>query len=314
MRNGVVNVQQYSSTTSVQAKSPYIWAPSQGIDLRDLSLGYSIDTHFDASLWPSVLTFQDAGSTAVSGVTYDTSVTLSTATLPSGNDHIMLGVPGSTAALAGRIGFVTRPLKNLGGGGTYLIFEAALTVVNAGAQQGMFVGLTTSTGLTSATTILKTVSATAASNALAASTGAIGFYMHGDTPNNFDAVFQNQFGTGTISTSTSATGVQVVLANVLTASTYGGDPGNVYQQPASAPGVLTSTTLVKLGIIYQQPLNQIWYTVNGAQVAAVNVTPALFDVINDYGACVVYGATNGATVSTGVKIDFIAAAAQVTKS
>jgi hypothetical protein len=258
---------------------------------------------------------QDASSTATSGVSYYTGTALSTSTLPSGADHVLQCVPGSTAALAGRIALVTRPLKPISQGSLYSIFEAAITVINPAAVQGMFVGLTTSTGLIEATTILKTVSGTKNTNALAANTGAIGFWMHGDTPNNFDAVYQSQFSNGALSTASSTntnSTVNLVLSNVLTASTIGpGNPGNSFQQPVSAVGVLTSTAVVKLGLLFNAPSNQVIYTVNGYQVAAVNVNSFGFDVTNDYGAVVVLGATDGGTASTGFLIDFLAAAAKI---
>jgi hypothetical protein len=321
MKNGIVSVQSYSSTQLTNQKSPLIWAPSAGVDLRDLSIGYIVDEHFDHSFWPSQLAFQDAGSTAVSGISYLATGQLSTVTIPSGSDHAILMVTGSTAALAGRVGIETRPLKSVtpGGPGYYTIFEAAVTVNNPAAVQGFFIGLTTSTGLLSTGDILATVSAAKNSNALLASTGAIGFWMHGDTVNNCDAVFQGQYSNGALSTFVAAStgGVQstgcIVLANVLTANPLApaGNPGNVYTQPASAVGVFTSTAVIKLGLLYNQPTNQVIYAVNGYQVAAFNVNNVAFDTVNDYGAIAVYGATNGATVSTGLIVDFFAAAAKI---
>lgn len=306
---GLGKPQSYTSTWPINQKSPLIWAPSDGIALRDGSLGYIVDEHFDHSFWPAQLTYQDAGSTAASGVSYYNANPLSTSTSPSGGDHVLLMVPGSTASLAGRIALFTRPLRSVTPGGNYVIFEAGVTVENAGATQGFFIGLTTSTGLPGVvgdTGILKTVSGTAASNALKASTGAIGFWMHGDTPNNCDAVYQNQYSAGT-----AASGIQTVVSNVLTAATFNANPGNVYQQPIVAPGVFNSTTLVKLGLYYNAPSNLLVYTVNGYQVGSAAVTSLGFDVLNDYGAVVEYGATNGATVSTGLVIDFLSVAGKI---
>jgi hypothetical protein len=291
------------------------------LDIENLQLGYIVYNNFDHALWPSALTSVDAGSTATSGVYYDTTANLSTSTLPTGNDHVIIMAPGSTATLAGRAAIFTRPMGPVKPGGSYVIFEASVATVNAGAVQAAFIGLTTSTGLSTGN-ILKTVSGTANSNQLLPSTGAIGFWMHGDTPNNFDAIYQGVASNGAYSTITPpnstayASTVNCVVSTVLTNSTaYGGNPGNVYQSPASAPGVLTSTSCVKLGLLYNVPYNQIIFAVNGAQVGAVTVpaslvpSTSLFDTLNSYGAIIVTGGVMGATLSTGLKVDFLSAAA-----
>jgi len=301
----------------VQELSPLLWAPSAGLDIENLQLGYIVYNNFDHSLWPTQLTAVDAGSTATSGVYYDTTANLSTSTLPTGNDHVIIMAPGSTATLAGRAAIFTRPMGPVKPGGSYVIMEASVACVNAAAVQAAFIGITTSTGLSTGN-ILKTVSGTANSNQLLPSTGAIGFWLHGDTPNNFDAIYQGVNSNGAYSTITPpnstayASTVNCVVSTVLTnSSAYGGNPGNVYQSPASAPGVLNSTTCVKLGLLYNVPDNQVIFAVNGAQVGAVTVTPTLFDTLNSYGAIIVTGGVMGASLSTGLKVDFLAAATQI---
>jgi hypothetical protein len=60
--------------------------------------------------------------------------------------------------------------------------------------------------------------------------------------------------------------------------------------------------------LYNVPYNQVIFAVNGAQVGAVTVTPTLFDTLNSYGAIIVTGGVMGATLSTGLKVDFLSAA------
>lgn len=328
MKTGLVKPNGYSSTYPTNIYSPGVWDTCPGSDLEQLAQGYFFQAHYNNGLHPTALTFIDAGSTTASGQAYFNSSTSYTNGLSTNSQnavgHIIQLTPGSTTAASflGRIAITSRPTNPVTPGGLPVWFETALTITTASTvTAGMFVGLVTLPALSTAATvgsgcILSTVSATQASNKLNPSTGAIGFWMHGDLPNNFDCVYQNQFANGAYSTST---GVQVVLANALTSSTGVIVPGTYASAPVGGttpPGILTSTQVVKLGIKFLPQVGQIQWYVNGYQVAAQAVTPSNstaastglgFDVINAYGGAVVLG---GSTSTTTALVDFLVHASQ----
>ena len=328
MKTGLVNPSGYSSTYPTNMLSPAVWDTCQGSDLNDLAKGLFFFDHYANGFHPASLVFTDALSTAVSGQAYYNSVfstvyTNNNSTLyPNAVGHLIELTAGSTnqASFLGRVAITSRPVGTVTPGGLPVWFETALTITTASTQEcGMFVGLVTLPALSTAATvgsgcILSTITAVASTNKLAPSTGAIGFWMHGDTPNNFDCVYQNQYGSGAYSTST---GVNVVLANALTSSTGAIVPGTYATAPVGGPitpiGILASTGVQKLGIKYLPQVGQVQWYVNGYQVAAAAVTPANsttgtgFDVTDAYGGIVVLGSS---TSTTQAIVDFFAVAGQ----
>lgn len=316
-----------------------MWGACDGSDLQQLGNGYYFVEHFENGLHPAALLFVDS-STSTAGQAYDNSSTMqingSSTLTPLGQGHVILLTPGSTAGaagvIAGRVGIVTRPLGPVTPGGNFVWFEADVTTQSSTATQGAFVGLATLPGISTTGSgvlgstglgIISTVTSTASTNSLISSTGAIGFWMHGDTPNNFDAVYQSQTSNGSTSTS-GGTGnganLTTVLKNVLTATTGTIVPGTIYTAPiggVTPVGALTSTQCQKLGILFlpQGPGGpQVQWYVNGYQVAAASVTTSLFDTISAYGGIVEYaGSTTGSTsaASQQMKVDFMGTAAKL---
>ena len=323
MRTGLVKPNGYSATYLTNQLSPGVWDTCPGSDLNQLATGYFAYFHYENGFHPASLLFTDAGSTTTSGQAWDNSSTLTTnvgttaVSSTAGIGHVitLTGGSTSTSALAGRVGIVTRPIGSITPGGLGYWFEACVTVTNS-TTQGAFVGIATlpalSTGGSTGGGIISTVTATRSTNTLIGSTGAIGFWMHGASTLNFDAIYQNQTSGGSTNS-----GISTVLQGVLTSSTGAIVPVSIYTGaigPVTPPGLLTSTQCVKLGLKYlpQGPGGpQMQWYVNGAQVAAVQVTTAGFDVANQYGAIVEFAGPSTGTASQ-MKVDFLAVAAQQT--
>jgi hypothetical protein len=331
LRTGLIKPTGYSSTYPTNQLSPGVWGACDGSDLQQLGLGYYTFFHYENGLHPASLLFVDT-STSTAGQSYDNSSTMqingSSTGIPLGQGHVILLTPGSTTAgagiVGGRVGIVTRPLGPITPGGNFVWFEADVTLQSSTATQGAFVGLATLPGVSTTGSgtlgstgqgIISTVTSTGSTNSLISSTGAIGFWMHGDQPNNFDAVYQNQSSNG----STGGTGnLQVVLKSTLTATTGTIVPGTIYTAPiggVTPVGALTSTQCQKLGILYLPQVNQVQWLVNGYVVASQSVSPATFDTISAYGGIVEYaGSTTGLTAAVGstqMKVDFFGAAAKL---
>lgn len=281
---GIIGVVQYTSTTKVNLFSPAIWGNCPVEDLNDEGKGYYLQSHFASGLVAFASTVGTNGTVAID-----------TGSTTFGYDHIIKLTTGSTATavLLDKAWINTRPLAPVVPGGLGVWFETAVTPAASTGTQSMFVGLTTSTGITGG--VIGSTTAVASTNKLNAATAAIGFWMHGDTPNNCDAIFVASTG-----------GVSTVLANVLTASTANPNPANPTFQPFTSPGAFVPSTVTKLGLLYQ-PSNatMTWY-VNGFPIAAAQVTAGTFDTTDNYAGIVEF---HGTTVS--LECDFLAVAAQV---
>jgi hypothetical protein len=262
-------------------------------------------------------TFTDAPSSTVPAVQYDnTSTTF-------GYDHVIVLTSGSTLVTS-HTGIATRPLGPITPGGLGAWFETALTPSTVpvpsttSTAQSIFAGwatnaaLTFSTGSTggtgalstdgvvpgyiygASTGVIRSTGSTAALTILTSTGAYIGFYSHGDTPGNMDAVYANSTGVAT-----------VVLANVLTSSTANPNPAFLTFQPNVAPGIFQTSTCYKLGLEYVPVNNTVTWYVNGFPVCSAQVTAALWDVANDYAGVVEIGGSTNA-----LKVDFLAAASQ----
>lgn len=141
----------------------------------------------------------------------------------------------------------TRPLGPIvAGSGQKFWFEAAISIASISAVNGVFVGVVNAAALGSKL-LIKQTSATKNSNQIGTTSGGqsgYGFWLHADTPTNFDAVWFNnlQAATGTTDLeATTATASGLVLANVLTANANNPNPANLGYTPATPPGVLVAT-------------------------------------------------------------------------
>jgi hypothetical protein len=173
-------------------------------------------------------------------------------------------------------------------GKTKLWAEIAINPKQVTAQE-MFFGFGASTALSS--TLLAT------STTLATSTGLIGFWMHGDAPTNFDAVYQ----------SNSAVAPVTVLASVLTAGSNNSDPGNPLFVPSVPPGALTGTQgFIKLGVRVDK--TYAYFYVNGTLVAKQAID-GTFDITDSMG--VVFTAGTATANTDNVQVAFLRAAARL---
>lgn len=133
-------------------------------------------------------------------------------------DSVISLVTGTTSQ--DDAGIATRPLGPITpGSGQKVWFEALVSVKQITVAQGVFVGVTNKAGLGSKL-LISAASATKNSNTIGTTSGGqsfYGFWLHGDTLTNFDAVWGNnlQAATGATSLATATNG-GVVLANVLT--------------------------------------------------------------------------------------------------
>lgn len=198
-----------------------------------------------------------------------------------------------TASSTGSAAWV-RPMATIAPkGSSRLWFEANVGLSSSTAVQAAFLGFATSTGLVQ--TSVTAASATPASNTLTTTAGYIGFFAHGDTPNNFDAIYQKPSGA-----------IVTVLANVLTANANNPDPGNPLYVPPAAPGVFNGTNYAKLGV--RVDANYVYWYVNGSLVAKKQLDTT-FDTADSYGAIV--AAILTAANTADFRFSFIRAAAKI---
>lgn len=238
-----------------------------------------------------------------------------------GADSLMNFTSGATQS--NDIAVSTRPLGPVTpGSGKKVWFEAYVATAVVNVAHGVFVGLVNRAAL-GAGLLISAASGTKNSNTLGTSSGGqsvIGFWMHGDAPTNFDAVYANN-----IQTALTPSTITTVLANVLTANANNPNPANLGFTPPVPPGALAAAgatnteaqfesgvvsaanAFVKLGLRYDGQ-QYLYFYVNGAQVAKVAID-ATFDITNDY-AGVVCGAA-GTAAAFVLKVGFQRTAAKL---
>jgi len=203
----------YSQQNNLDQPSGAIWGDCSSLELLDEGSGYFDYKDFKTRLpqttdGASVAWAIDSGSFAWN-THYDSVITLTT---------------GATAS--DDAGIATRPVGPIApGGGQKIWFEALVSVAQITNAQSMFVGVANLVSLGSKN-LMAVSSATKNTNTIGGASGSsfYGFWMHGDTPTNFDAVWANAVTTpltpttiGQYSThTTSSSGSGLVLANVLT--------------------------------------------------------------------------------------------------
>jgi len=295
---GIIAVQQYSSTQDPRVLSPQLWGscPNQNMEGQFQGI-FSYNTFVNGTVG-----LISSGSTLVDANAAVTASTLPIATFQPG-DHAIVLLTSPTAS-TGRAGVNARPIGPITPGGLPIWFECNVLPKSSTALQGFFIGLTNSTGTNNPGGIYSTLSGVSASNSLATNLPLVGFYMHGDTPNNCDAVFQASTG-----------GLSTVLANVLTASTANPNPAFLQYMPNAAPGAfgsvagINSTLAVKLGLNYVPQTNTFNFFVNGYIAASFSPTAAIFDVSDSFGPVATF-AGNAQTFY----MDFFAYASQWARS
>ena len=222
-----------------------------------------------------------------------------------------ISLQSSTAVQALFLGFATSTglgstVTNLGstGAATSTPYIASLVISSTGTVTSSTVSTLVIPGSTSAATTSLyqpiVASSTGSTNALISTGGYVGFWLHGDAPNNFDAVYQHGGSTAALSSTV------VVLPNVLTSPANNPNPGNLAYVPFIPPGVQNGTNWVKLGVHIDATYIK-WY-VNGSQVAK-KLIDATFDTLDSYGGII----TNASAASTtvGVNVDFFRVAAKL---
>lgn len=233
--------------------SPSIWGSCDGSSLKDNPDGFFIDKTFKED--PTLPGLPSQNGTYTYDAATDSAVNV--AYTSTGNATV----------------FVKPMLPIAVNGGTKLWFEISLNVKQT-TNDMIFVGLATSTGLSS--TLL------ASSTTLLNTAGLIGFWLHGDAPTQFDAIYQKPSGTPV-----------TVLASVLTAAANNSDPGNPFFVPSTPPGVLTGTQgYLKLGVKTDKVF-AYWF-VNGTLVAKQAID-STFDTTDSFGAVASFGTQTNAT-------------------
>lgn len=253
MAYGVIGFAQPSDATQ---PSGSIWGNCSSQELRDEGTGVFVYKDFvDDSIASTVLP-----NAAQSGATFSFSSTL---------DHALnMAVvgPNSTTVLCNEMH--TRPNGTVTPkSGQPYWFETNVGVTEVSNAKSLYIGLATSTGLNS--TLMSDAST------LNNSTSLIGFWMHGGSKVTFDAIVQKGTPAATASPST-------ILADVLNAPANNPDPGNPNFTPPTPPGNLTSTSFVKLGLLYDGRQYVYWF-VNGSQVAKAAVDASAFNTSSTYG-------------------------------
>jgi hypothetical protein len=279
----------YSQQSSAYVPSGSIWGDCMGIEYLDLGIGY-----FKYSLFFENQTQPGMPSAAANSGTF-------TLTQASESDGVytpasLLVTTGATAQNGAALWLpANQPI--IPNSGASVWFEANVALASVTNVSGLFVGLANEDAQNDA--LISGASGTAGSNAIAAAAGSsiVGFWMHGDTLGNFDAVYVNDSaGTG-LTPST----ISVVLADVLTANANNPNPGNPNYTPPAPPGVLTVGEFVKLGLRYDG-IQFLYFYVNGAQVAKMLVTGNL-DTVSDYGPIVAL--TTGAAAAHTANVQFL---------
>lgn len=249
--------------------SPSIWGNCYGQSLRDNPDGFFFDYNFKDVVTPPGIPNQNG-----------------TWTVPATGTDSAVNLAFTSTAIAAAF---VRPMVAISAqSGNVLWFETSLNIKQSTAQH-MFVGLASSTGLSS--TLL------ASSTTLLTSTGLIGFWLHADAPTNFDAIYQNAVGGAPVT----------VLASVLTAGANNSDPGNPLFVPSTPPGALTGAQgFIKLGVMVDRQYAR--YFVNGTLVAK-QALDNTFDTTDSYGAVIAAG--TGTANTDNVQISFLRTAAKI---
>lgn len=253
--------------TSQMLPSGTIWGDCQSQEMTDEGTGFFVAKDFVAEVTLPGLPNQNG-----------------TWSNGSGDDHSANVAVTSTANAAA----FTRPLAPVvANGNSKMWFEAAISPAQI-TNQAIFVGLANSTGLSS--TLLAT-----STTLTSAGVSLIGFWLHGDAPSNFDAIYQKAGGSP-----------QTVLASVLTANANNPNPANVNYVPATPPGALTGSNYVKLGI--RTDKTYVYFYVNGTQVAKKQLD-STFDQTSSYGGIVTIGTQTANT--DNLKIGFFRCAGKI---
>lgn len=295
----------YSQTNFLIQPSGAIWGDCPTLDLLEGDEGFASFQDFKAGLplttapnWAI-----DSGS-FIYNTNYDSVISMT-----------------SGASDQDDIAVATRPLGPITpGGGGKLWFEAVVSSAVITLARGVFVGVVNKPALASKF-LISAASATKNSNTIGTSAGGqsgYGFWLHGDTLTNFDAVWFNNLQAATGATdleATTATASGLVLANVLTAPANNPNPGNLAFVPQTPPGVLIATVtgttaqgflntqnpaanpqiglpnsavgatgFVKLGLRYDGQ-QYLYFYVNGNQVAKMVISSAQ-DVTSAFGGVV----------------------------
>lgn len=280
----------YSQANALNQPSGAIWGDCSSQELLDEGSGYFTYVTFTDSV-----TLPDLPSSAANSGTF---------TQDANFDHACLFTTGTTSG-NGNAAW-TRPTAQLApGSGQRFWFEAAVSLQDVTEVNGVFVGLVNKQGQTNA--LVQAASATKNSNLLTSVSGTscVGFWMHGDTLGNFDAVYVNAVaGTG----GKTPTTVNTVLANVLTANANNPNPANPNYTPPLPPGALTNNTVVKLGLRYDGQ-QYLYFYVNGTQVAKLLVSAQSIDIASTYGGVVAL--TTGAAAAHHLDLQFFRSASKL---
>jgi hypothetical protein len=192
------------------------------------------------------------------------------------------------------VAMFVRPMAPIAPAGpTKLWMETCVAFQQSTAQEAFF-GFATSTGLSS------TIFAT--STTLLSTCGLIGFWMHGDQPNNMDAVYQKP-----LNISSTSTTVITVLTSTLTSPANNPNPGNLAYVPTTSPGGFNGSNYIKIGV--RTDSQYVYWYVNGAQVAK-KLIDTTFDTTDSYGTLWAVGAL-GSAASDNVRFEFLRTAAQL---
>lgn len=227
----------YSQANKLANISGAIWGDCPSQDLLVADQGYAVYKDFKDRL-P-----QTADGASVTWITGTSAAVIWNLAF----DSVIKLTSGSTQS--NDAGIATRPLGPvIPGSGQKIWFEALVSLASLAAAQGVYVGLVNKAGLGTGLTI-SAASGTKNANTLGTSSGGqsgYGFWMHGDTLGNFDAVWFNNLQSATGATdleATTATVSGLVLANVLTANANNPNPANLAFTPPVPPGVLTATVI-----------------------------------------------------------------------
>ncbi len=266
MAYGVIKVSQ---TSALAQPSDAIWADCQAQELLDESTGY-----FDYKDFKTRLPQTADGGT----VTW--AIDSGSFAWNTNFDSVISVTTGSTTQ--DDAGIATRPLGPIvPNSGQKLWFEAAVSVASISAVQGLFVGVANLASL-GTKKLISAASATKNSNTVGTSSGKqsfYGFWLHGDAPTNFDAVWANGITTALTPTTiaapgTSAAGGGLVVSSVLTLPTQ-----TAYPNPSNPLGFNNSQFNVTppAGALVATTSGNV--TVNGASLTpqqqyALGVTPS----------------------------------------
>ena len=302
-----------------------IWGDCSSQELIDEGTGFFIDQDFkEGPPVPGTYaqgTFATVSSTdsAVSMAGNSTGAAIWTLPMapfaPNGQTKLWfetnISLESSTAVQAMFVGFATSTglgstVTTIGstGAASSTTYIASLTVSSTGAVTGSTVSTLVIPGSTAATTTALSAvivaSSTGSTNALISTGGYVGFWLHGDVPNNFDAVYQHGGSTAALASTI------VVLPAVLTSAQNNPNPANLAYVPTVPPGVQDGLHWVKLGV--RIDATYIRWFVNGSQVAK-KLIDQTFDAIDSYGGIVEIASAS--STSAAVNVDFFRVAAKL---